>query len=116
MAYRATPNTTTGFSHFYLLHGREMSLPNSENLKPKLPTDKENTAVDCRLENLKSSLRLAYESVKKANKQSHLKNEQYYDKKAKQRNFQLGDKIYLYNPVRKLGKCFKFHQFWTGPF
>ena len=41
---------------------------------------------------------------------------QYYDKKAKQRNFQLGDKIYLYNPVRKLGKCFKFHKFRTGPF
>jgi len=69
-----------------------MSLPNSENLKPKLPADKENTAVVCRLENLKSSLRNAYESVKKANKQSHLKNKQYYDKKNKQRNFQLGGK------------------------
>ena len=54
--------------------------------------------------------------MKKANKQSHLKNKQYYDKKAKQRNFQLGDKVYLYNPARKFGKCFKFHKFWTGPF
>ena len=116
MAYRATPNKTTGFSPFYLLHGREMSLPNSENLKPKLPADKENTAVDSRLENLKSRLRLTLESVKKANEQSHLKNKQYYDKKAKRRNFQLGDKVYLYNPAPKLGKCFQFHKFWTGPF
>ena len=104
MAYRTTPNTTTGFSPSYLLHGREISLQNSENLKPKLPADKENTAVDCRLENLKSILRLAYESVKKANKESHLKNKQYYDKKAKQRNFQMGDNVYLYNRARKLGK------------
>jgi transposase InsO family protein len=36
MAYRATPNTTTGFSPFYLLHGREMDLPTSDDLKDKL--------------------------------------------------------------------------------
>jgi transposase InsO family protein len=36
MAYRATPNTMTGFSPFYMLHGREMPLPNSENLKSSL--------------------------------------------------------------------------------
>jgi hypothetical protein len=37
MAYQATPNTTTGFSPFYLLHGREMNLPTSDDLKTKLP-------------------------------------------------------------------------------
>jgi len=36
MSYRATPKTTTGFSPYYLLHGREMPLPNSDNLKAKL--------------------------------------------------------------------------------
>jgi hypothetical protein len=94
----------------------EKCLPNSENLTPKLAADKEITGLDFRLENLKSSLRLAYKSVEKANKQSHVKNKQYYDKKAKQRRFQLGNKVYLYNPARKVGKCFKFHKFWTGPF
>ena len=28
----------------------------------------------------------------------------------------MGDNVYLYNPARKLGKCFKFHKFWTGTF
>ena len=36
MAYRATPNTVTGYSPFYLLHGREMQLPNQDDLKAKI--------------------------------------------------------------------------------
>ena len=32
-AYLSTPNTTTGFSPYYLLHGRQMVLPNSNDLK-----------------------------------------------------------------------------------
>jgi len=102
MAYRATPNTTTGFSPYYLLHGREMALPNSDNLKAKLPKEKENFDQDRRLENLKSSLRLAYKAVKKANRQSHLNNKRLYDRKLKLRSFQLGDIVYLYNPAQKL--------------
>jgi len=66
MAYRATPNTTTGHSPYYLLHGREMPLPGVENLKPKLPNEGENLDQHCRLENLKASLRLAYETVKQS--------------------------------------------------
>ena len=54
MSYRATPHMTTHFSLYYLLHGREMALPNSDNLKAKF--SKENFDQDRRLENLKSSL------------------------------------------------------------
>jgi hypothetical protein len=72
MAYCSTPNTITGFSPYYLLHGRKMVLPNSNDLEAKILT--ENSGHDSRLENLKSSLRHAYKLVKKANKKSHLKN------------------------------------------
>jgi len=100
MAYRSTPNTITGFSPYYLLHGR-MVLPNSSDLKAKIP--KENSDHDSRLENQKSSLRLAYNLVKKAKKKSHLKNKRLYDRKAKLRSFQTGDIVYLYNPAKKPG-------------
>jgi len=56
-----------------------MALPNSDNLKAKLPKEKENFDQDCQLENLKSSLQLAYKEVKKANRQSHLNNKWLYD-------------------------------------
>ena len=36
MAYRATPHSTTVYSPFHLLHGREMILPSSDDLKVKL--------------------------------------------------------------------------------
>ena len=114
MAYRSTLNKIRGFSPYFLLHWREVVLPNSNDLKAK--TLKESSDHDSRLENLKSSLRLAYKSVKKANKQSHLKNKLLYDRKANSRSFQTGDIVYLYNPAKKPGKCFKFHKYWTGPF
>ena len=111
MAYSATPNTTTGFSPYYLLHGREMVLPNSENLMAKLSKQEGNLDQNRRLENLKSSLRSFYQLVKRANRWSHLSNKCLYDRKAKIRIFKAGDIVYLYNPARKPGKCFKFHKF-----
>ena len=114
MAYRSTLNKIRGFSPYFLLHWREVVLPNSNDLKAK--TLKESSDHDSRLENLKSSLRLAYKSVKKANKQSHLKKKRLCDRKANSRSFQTGDIVYLYNPAKKPGKCFKFHKYWTGPF
>ena len=72
MAYRATPNTVTGFSQFYLLHGREMQLPGNDNLKARCPT--ENSNQDGRLEQLKARLPTAYKLVAKTNKSSHQHN------------------------------------------
>jgi hypothetical protein len=39
LAYRGTPHSTTGYSPLYLLHGREMVLPNEGDLKAKVLHD-----------------------------------------------------------------------------
>jgi transposase InsO family protein len=36
MAYRATPNSVTGYSPFYLLLGRKMEIPNNNSLKARV--------------------------------------------------------------------------------
>ena len=113
MGYRATPHTTTGYSPFYLLHGREMSLPGNENLKAKVSTNPWD--IDQRVENLKASLRSAFRSVKWANKKSHQKNKRYHDRRAKHREFVVGDLVYLYQLARRPSLSAKFFYPWTGP-
>ena len=81
MAHRATPHSTTGFSPFFLLHGREMRLPSHEDLKSRVTG--ENLDHKRRLENLKTSLKTAYKTVAKANRSSHRNNKKLYDRKAK---------------------------------
>jgi hypothetical protein len=113
MAYRATPNTVTGYSPFYLLHGREMMLPGSDDLRAKVL--KMSLDQDQLLQNLKSSLRMAYKEIGHSNQRSHLKNKRLYDQKAKIRSFEKGDLVYLYNPAVKRGLSRKFHRAWFGP-
>jgi len=69
MAHRATPHCTTGFRPLILLHGREMIIPSHEDLKSRVTG--ENLDHKRRLENLKTSLKTAYNSVAKANRSSH---------------------------------------------
>jgi transposase InsO family protein len=91
IAYRETPNITTKYNPFYLLHGREMPLPTIENFKAK--SSKENPSHNQRLENLKDSLRSAYKLARGANNRSHQNNKKYYDRKAKFRKFEVNDLV-----------------------
>ena len=55
MAYRATPNSVTGYSPFYLLHGREMEIPNNDNLKARVLRG--NPDLDSHIRKLKASFK-----------------------------------------------------------
>jgi hypothetical protein len=103
MAYRATPNTIAGYSPFHLLLGREMTLPSSDDLKAKLSKDVKNSDHTRRLDNLKSSLKLVYQSVKKANRKSPLNNKMLCDGMAKLRSSETGELVCLHNPAKKQG-------------
>jgi hypothetical protein len=72
-----------------------MVLPSTDNLKARLPKD--NTNDDQCLENLKSDLRLAYKLAAKANRKSQQNNKRLYDRKAKLREFEVQDLVYLCN-------------------
>ena len=74
MAYRATPHSTTHYSPFYPLHGREMLLPNEGDLKAKISPDIRDVDQVQRLENLKSSLLKSYKDIRLNNRKGHQKN------------------------------------------
>ena len=88
-----------------------MTLPNSDNLKAKVSS--ETPDQNSRLKNLQSSLKLAYQQVARANKK-YLNNKFWYDRKAKQRNVEVNDLVYLYNSAMKSGFSGKFRKPWTG--
>jgi hypothetical protein len=91
-----------------------MILPGNENLKAKISI--ENPDHKRRLENLKSSLKLAYKAVARANRKSHENNKRLYDRKATTRRFEAGELVYLHNPSVKPGLTKKFSNPWKGPF
>ena len=53
--------------------------------------------------------------MKWANKKSHQRNKKYHDRRAKHREFIVGDLVYLYQPARRPGLSAKFFCPWTGP-
>jgi hypothetical protein len=101
MAYRATPNCTTKYSPFYLFHGREINSPTEDDLKEKLSPEIQNSDCTNRLENLKTSLRKAYEAVRENTKKYHQINKLRYNRKTKEGKFEVGDIVYLFSQARK---------------
>ena len=114
MDYRASPNTVTVNSTYYLLHGRETTPPYSDNVK--LRVAKESLEKSRRLQNLRTCLKLAYKHIAKANKKAHQKNKILYDRKAKLKAFEVADLVCLYNPAKKPSLTRKFQKPWARPY
>ena len=114
MAYRRTPHSVTRFSPYYLVYGREMRLPVEDDLRIKRKVDEVNYEQYVR--ELAEKLKAANQIVKRENKKGQQKSKQYYDRKAKMRNFEKGDYVYVYNPAAKQGAARKFACSWEGPY
>jgi hypothetical protein len=93
-----------------------MNLPAEEDLRAQTPEQEQNVEHAQRLENLKFGLREAYKAVRINSRRSHDKNKEIYDRKAKERKFEVNDIMYLFCPARKVGRCQKFRKFWQGPY
>jgi hypothetical protein len=112
MAYRNTPHGTGKYSPFYLLHGREMVLSSMQYLRAKFPPEIRETDHEPRIKNLKSKLRTAYKLTRNHSRKSHAANKRYYHRSPKEREFAVGDFVYLYNPAIKVGVTAKFRRPW----
>jgi hypothetical protein len=86
-----------------------------QSLRAKLSPEIRDTDQALRLENLKTKLRTAYKLARDHGRKSDATNKRYYDRSAKEREFAVGDFVYLYNPVTKVGVSAKFRRPWVGP-
>ena len=108
MAYRAMPHSSTKYSPYYLVFGRDMRLPIEDDWKPRLSTEVfEDNEYE---EHVKLLAKRLHEASKVAGQQSMLSHEtakRYYDRQTTLERFKKGDFVYIHGPTYKRGKAKK---------
>lgn len=112
MAYRATPHTATGYSPFFLTHGREANLP-TEVIRSSYTED---YSEEDYIQQVVKGLKSAFNTAESAIKQNKARSKEYYDKTARQKEFNEGDLVLLYDPSVKRGRSKKLKRPWLGPY
>src|SRR5260221_7771583 len=113
-AYRETPHSSTGFSPFELVQGRTVRGPMSilrelwtkESVDPEIKTTYQ-YVLDLR-ERIQDTCELARQELAKV----QLRNQGYYNRKTRDRTFQVGEKILLLLPTVHN----KMELQWKGPY
>ena len=101
-AYNNTPHAATGYSPYFLMHGRQQSLPVDLELGvfpgPTLPVSKERY-VDM----LKRRLVAAFDAARAQQAKPHHTKKDWYNRKARAAALQVGDLVYV-REVRLRGR------------
>ena len=113
-SYRASLQSSTGESPFYLLYGRDPQLPTETALS--VSVDRSIVELDDyksqMVEKMSSAWSLARTAVKRAQKTQ----KRQYDKSANNTRFSVGDRVFVYMPARKTGHMRKLASPFEGPY
>jgi hypothetical protein len=106
-AYNTAVHSSTGYSPFYLMYGREATEP-QDMIQPVRNRDM--TDVNMIFSQMWYD---AVEKTKEKLEEAKEKQKQYYDRNAKRVEFEIGDKVLLKEMANIPGK---FNMRWEGPF
>ena len=112
MAYRATPQSSTGLSPNYLMFGREISMPIDIMIGP--PIDEPASQIDY-IQRLKSRLTSAYDLARQNLKESAARQRKYYNVKTHGTPINVGDSVWYAQKLRRKGVSPKLQPKWRGP-
>ena len=113
MAYNTSTHSTTGYTPFYLMFGREARLPVDiayGTREPDLATPPSYAS------DLQKSLREAYHRVRTSFDTGHQHRKEIYDKKVHGRQYESDELVWLHSPAIPRGQSKKLHHAWTGPY
>lgn len=116
MALRATPNTVTKVSPFELMTGRRMVLPQLLLYRTTDHNLINATTTHQYIEDLLKHLQYAFSFAQKNLERAATSAKTYYDLKTTKKEYEIGDRVYLYNFMRSQVKERKFLPSWRGPF
>lgn len=110
MAYRATQQASTKHSPYQLLYGREMPLPCDLG---ETPEDR-SWAPGAFYNDLKAHLRKLRNLARSNNNTAKEAQKKQFDKRVKERGYEVGDPVWLYYPDPLAARKFRRH--WRGPY
>ena len=112
-AYNTSVHSSTGNSPFFLMFGRQATIP----IDLMFPLDKEQQKeVPEYVHQLREGLQAAYSLVRERCNTEHKRQKSIYDRKAHGGPFNKGDHVWLFSPAVPPGRCKTFHHLWKGPF
>ena len=117
MAYRATPHASTGLTPNMMVFGRELTEP--VDLVIGLPQDPSPAVSPPQyVLDLRERLEQAHDIAREALGRSVKRAKRYYDRKAHEHSFKVGDQVWQFVKGRKRvrGKVPKFLPHYEGPF
>ena len=114
MAYNSSVQSSTGYTPFYLMFGREAQLPLDILYGTNQPTAVHSMGEYAK--QLQNRLLTAYELVREHISTQHQRQKTLYDKKVHGKPYKPGDLVWLHSPVPPRGSSHKLYHPWTGPF
>ncbi|GFV92518.1 transposon Ty3-I Gag-Pol polyprotein [Trichonephila clavipes] len=110
-AYNTAKQETTGFTPFYLLHGREAETT-LDTMLPFCPNDFDDNNITKIAARAEESRQLARVHTLRAQD----KDRRRYDSKHQMVSYAPGDLVWVYTPVRKVGLSEKLFRRYFGPY
>ena len=116
-AYNTSRQESTGYAPFYLLYGREPTLPADLSFcvdpNPLIPLKE---AALTYVHRLRSNLETARRTVLVRMEQVKMKQKVAYDATRREVIYKKGDCVLIFKPIRKIGRSEKLLHRWLGPY
>ena len=112
-AYNTSVHSTTGYTPFYLMFGRQARLPVDLY---NIPMPKAAAEVSEYASQLHQRFTSAYDSVRATMNTKQLRQKEQYDSRVHGKSLVPGDLVWLFNPALPRGQARKFHRPWVGPY